>query len=235
MPIKSKHKVVVHSGTSRTLPPSVKAKKLIAKKKEAKIIEEVEDVYDDLDEDEQEVTTSKKKKAKLKVEDSEAFVSRTKEVLAKLDAERALNPMTEDSDANYEFYRAALAETLEMVPLAKQGFMRFQNQSNAYAYNALVTKCQELIADLEALSDKSNLLDKLLDQFILPSFMGITANLGNAYTLGASEIKALGLSSREQDKVLAIFTNMIRNSGSYLQDTQNGLINSLRGQMSEDD
>lgn len=229
---KSKTTVVVHSTSSRRHPPSVQAKKVIATKKKL-----VAEVVDDLDEDYEEETVSKKKKkaVALKEPDANTFISRMNTILERIDADRALNPMTEDSDANYEFYKAALAETLEMIPPAKAGFMRYQNQSNAYAYNALVTKCQELIADLEALSDKSNMLDKLLDQFILPSFMGITANLGNAYTLGASEIKSLDLPQRERDRVMEIFTNMIRNSGSYLQDTQNGLINSLRGQLSEDD
>lgn len=161
------------------------------------------------------------------------FVSRTEAILERLDEDRLLNPLTEDSDNTYEFYRAALAETLEMIPIAKANFMRYSTQSNAYTYNSLVTKSQELLADLEALADKGQMIDKIINQLVLPSFMGLTATLGNSFVSTQADVKALCLPPEQEKQVLKLIAQMVRTTGAYLQDSSNSLTSQIRVQFDD--
>lgn len=179
------------------------------------------------------VETSSKHKIKLK-EDATLFVSRTDAILKKIDAERAQNPITADSDATYEFYRAMLAEMLELIPLAKANYLNYQTQGNIYAFNGLVTKAQELLADLEAISDKGQLVDKIISQLVTPAFIGITATVGNSFINTQAEIMALRLPPDQEKKVLSLVAQMVRNTGSYLQETSNSLTSQIREQFDGD-
>lgn len=190
---------------------------------------EIKTIRDDLEESDEEDLGYKVKK----IENSAELISRTKEILERMDAERELNGVSDDS--TYEFYRAALIDTLELVPIARRAFTRYQSQSNAYSYNALVTKCQELIADMQALSDKSNLLQRLLDKSILPSYMLIIGNLANSFSLVTVEIQGMGLEKEDEKRVTKLFSQYTRGLGQFLQDSQNALVQELKGEMSEED
>ena len=203
------------------MPPVVKSKKLTAgssavalAKKKARVEQE------------------EKPKHKLKADATE-FVSRTDAIVARLDRERALNPITDDSDATYEFYKATLAETLELIPIAKLNYLNYQTSNNAYAYNGLVTKAQELLADLEALADKGHLVEKIISQLVTPAFIGITANIGNAFIATQGDVKALQLPPNKEEQVLKLIAQMIRTVGSYLQDTSDSLNSQIRDQFDE--
>lgn len=203
------------------MPPVVKSNKLTAGSKSVVSAKKsVRVVKDD------------KPKHKLKADATE-FVSRTDALVARLDKERALNPITDDSDATYEFYKATLAETLELIPLAKANYLNYQTQGNAYAYNGLVTKAQELLADLEALADKGQLVDKIITQLVTPAFIGITANIGNAFVATQADVKAMQLPPDKEKQVLTMIAQMIRTVGSYLQDTNNSLTSQIRTQFDD--
>lgn len=169
------------------------------------------------------------------LEDPDGIVNRTKAIMVQLDAERKANPLSEDTTIMYYFYRAALAETLELIPKAKKAYMRYQSQSNAFAFNGLVTKCQELIADIQALDDKGGALERILDQTIVPSFSGIIANLGNSYTMSVSRARSIhGLSDKQLSAVEDILKDLAMQTAKYVQETKTSLDVTLRGQLNED-
>lgn len=186
-------------------------------------------VRDDLEESDEDDLGYKVKT----VEKSQELVSRIHSILAQLDKDRETNGVGEDH--TYEFYRAALLDTLELIPIARRSYVRYQSQSNAYAYAGLVTKCQELIADMQALSDKSNLLQRLLDKTIIPSYVNMIGNLANSFSLIKVEIQGLGLSPSDESRVVDLFKSYTRGLGQYMQDSENSLINELKGEMSEED
>lgn len=169
------------------------------------------------------------------LEDPDGIVNRTKAIMVQLDAERRANPLSEDTTIMYDFYRAALAETLELIPKAKKAYMRYQSQSNAFAFNGLVTKCQELLADIQALDDKGGALERILDQTIVPSFSGIIANLGNSYTMSVSRARSIhGLSDKQLSAVEDILKDLAMQTAKYVQETKTSLDVTLRGQLNED-
>lgn len=169
------------------------------------------------------------------LEDPDGIVNRTKAIMTQLDAERKANPLSEDSSIMYDFYRAALAETLELIPKAKKAYMRYQSQSNAYAFSGLVTKCQELLADIQALDDKGGALERILDQTIVPSFSGIIANLGNSYTMSVARARTIhGLSDKQLGEVEALLKDIAMQTAKYVQETKTSLDVTLRGQLNEE-
>lgn len=243
-----------NDSTIRTVSPSrtqalVAAKKsaTLAKRKSAVVqdADDEDDVYvpkssalkkpalknirDDLESDPDDDLAVRTKK----VEDTSNIIQRTHSILERMDAERTLNGLGEDS--TYEFYRASLLDTLELLPIARRSYIRYTSQSNAYAYNALVTKCQELLADMQALSDKSNVLERVLSRHIQPCFANIIANMANAYVLMDSEIKTMGLSASDTARVQAQLKSFTRGLGLFLQDSQNMITKELQGEFGEKD
>lgn len=176
--------------------------------------------------------TSKKTVA-LKESKAEDFVFRTFELLDRLDEERAQNPLSKDSDIMYEFYKATLADTLELIPIAKRSYMRFQNSSNAYAYNGLITKCQELLADLQALNTKGDLLERILDSSINPGFMAIVSNLSNTFVEAQEAIKQMNMPPAQSERTLNIVRDLVMKTGRHLQEVQRGLQADLIGKMGD--
>lgn len=171
----------------------------------------------------------------FELDDSDGIVNRTKVILAKIDLERKASPLSEDTSIMYDFYRAALAETLELVPEAKKAYMRFKSQSNAYAFNGLVTKCQELLADIQALDDRGGALERILDQTIVPSFTGIISNLGNSYTMSVARARTIrGLTDKQLEEVEKILKDLAMQTASYVQETKTALDVTLRGQLNEE-
>ena len=169
------------------------------------------------------------------MDDPDGIVNRTKAILAQIDADRRASPLTGETDIMYDFYRAALAETLELIPKAKTAYSRYQSQSNANAFSAMITKCQELLADIQALDDRGGALDKILDQTIMPSFLGIISNLANSYTMSIAHARAIrGLTDVQLGAVEKILADIAKQTASYVQETQNSLEHTLRGQMNEE-
>ena len=241
--------VVVSGSSSKTLIPKKKKRILdedgIVKKKKKKVIkpEPVEEVDDELDDDldDDEPIVSNKPDISIRVpdtfdlDDPDGIVNRTKAIMTQIDAERKSNPLSEDSTIMYDFYRAALAETLELIPKAKKAYMRYQSQSNAYAFSGLVTKCQELLADIQALDDKGGALERILDQTIVPSFMGIISNLGNSYTMSVARARNIrGLNEKQIQEVEEILKDLSMQTARYVQETKTSLEVTLRGQLNED-
>lgn len=194
----------------------------------------IETKNDDDDDEEIDFIPAKSSSSyKLKEADADEFISRTTGLLERLDAERAENPFSENSNILYEFYKATLAETLEMVPRAKRNFMRYQSLSNANTYNGLVTKCQELIADLQALSTRGDLLERVIDSTIRPSFRAIASNLANSYTEALGSIKSMDVTDSQRENFKLILSTLVRATGDHLQEVQSGIINDLSEKLGE--
>jgi hypothetical protein len=239
-------KVVSGSSSNSLIPQSglkLKKKEVVVssskKKKKKKVGEVVAEVEKDdpIEEEESNLPDiAIRVPESFDLEDPDGIVNRTKAILLQLDAERKLNPLSEDSSMMYDFFRAALAETLELIPKAKRAYMRYQSQSNANAYNGLVTKCQELLADIQALDDRGGALERILDQTIVPSFMGIISNLGNSYTMSIARARTVrGLSESQIVEVENIIKDLSLQTAKYIQETKTSLETTLRGQLSEDD
>jgi hypothetical protein len=212
-----------------------KKKKKKPKPVEPEILDDDLDEDMEDDEDQSKPNISIRTKSPFDLDDPDGIVNRTKAILSQIDAERRANPLTGETDIMYDFYRAALAETLELIPKAKQAYSRYQSQSNANAFSAMITKCQELLADIQALDDRGGALDKVLDQTIIPSFLGIISNLANSYTMSIAHARAIrGLTGDQLSAVEKILVDIAKQTASYVQETQNSLEHSLRGQMNEE-
>lgn len=184
------------------------------------------------DEDADLSTTSLKKKLKEEI----ATESRVNSVLAHLDETGVMDT------AAYNFYKASLMDTLEMIPLAKANFMQYQSQSNAYSYNALVTKAQELLSDIEALSDRGRIFETIIDTQIRPAFMDLASNMANCYAQSLMELEASlsemdlepKLSKKIKTQTMRTFKGLLTNMGRYLQDRQDHLIARVRSNAEDD-
>lgn len=234
-------KVISGNQSNRHIIKSKPSTDLVAVKKKKKVKPvEVEELDDDLDEELEGIGDKKpdisiRVKSPFDIDDPDGLVNRTKAILAQIDDERRSNPLNDDTDIMYNFYRAALAETLELLPKAKQAYSRYQSQSNANAFSAMITKCQELLADIQALDDRGGALDKILDQTIIPSFLGIVSNLANSYTMSIAAARTIhGLNPTQLSAVESILKDISMQTARYVQDTQNSLEHSLRGQMNEE-
>jgi len=69
------------------------------------------------------------------------------------------------------FQATALKTLIELIPYAEKQYREDPRQSNAYAINALITQIRELITDVTAKDDSTQLLMTILSQILQPAFL----------------------------------------------------------------
>ena len=70
-----------------------------------------------------------------------------------------------------------LASTVRMIPKAEKAYKADPKQSNANAYNTLVTTASELVASIQANADRRMISDRVVRELLKPAFTQCVQNI----------------------------------------------------------
>lgn len=137
-----------------------------------------------------------------------------------------IRQLLEDGDedsAILKFQRASLRAVLDLIPVAEREYRAKPTMSNAYAFNALLSQSRELITDIEAAKESSQLVDTILDTYVRPMFLTLASHLLNSSTILRSELQPLYKGKVEARAAKASIDSFIRETARYLEDSHNKL------------
>lgn len=69
--------------------------------------------------------------------------------------------------------RGLLMQLLDLIPVAEDAYIDYPSQSNAYALNTLISSAREVLAEIEAQNDGTQLSISLVQEILMPSFQEI--------------------------------------------------------------
>lgn len=134
---------------------------------------------------------------------------------------------TNDSDnAIDQAQRQLLLMLIELIPIAEDKYREFGNERAAYALNSLVSQIRELISDIRSEEDSSQLVQKILNNILHPTFLLLGQNLvDNMYHLR----KQIEIYVKPEDmKIVNTRVNeSAKNMASYLEEQYKHLMEKI--------
>jgi hypothetical protein len=110
--------------------------------------------------------------------------------------------------------REMLRKLNNMIPVAEQIYLKYPKQSNAYAFNVLVSQMRELISDLQAHEDRSIVLDRIVMEVLDPASQTLASFLiENNFRL--KKILDDTVKADEKKRVFDHLDTVTKQSGAY--------------------
>lgn len=113
--------------------------------------------------------------------------------------------------------RALLVMTLDMIPLAEEGFRKTRKESAAYALNALMNQARELQTELRMSKDYEGQAIFIRDNILSPIFKSFTQNMLNEHQHLKNTIDT-NLRDKESKKIKAAVDDVTRALGKFLSE-----------------
>lgn len=79
--------------------------------------------------------------------------------------------------------KSLLQSLVEILPTAEKNVIATGATKGMYAFNTLISSTRELVGDLQAIKDRSNLGQATVDRCVRPSYMEIGVQIVTAFTL----------------------------------------------------
>lgn len=104
-----------------------------------------------------------------------------------------------DKSQGFEKFQAEMLRSLiDTIVIAENQYNERPGQSNAYALNALISQAREIIADLQAAEESSNIVGRLVSEVMLPEFTNIGQSIINQMFYLKKNVKPSIKEGREQ-------------------------------------
>lgn len=73
--------------------------------------------------------------------------------------------------------RGMLMQLIDLIPVAEDAYRAYPSQSNAYALNTLISSAREILAEIEAQNDGTQMSVSLVQEILMPSFQEIAQQI----------------------------------------------------------
>jgi hypothetical protein len=73
--------------------------------------------------------------------------------------------------------RGFLMQLIDLIPVAEDAYRDYPSQSNAYALNTLISSAREVLAEIEAQNDGTQMSVSLVQEILMPSFQEIAQQI----------------------------------------------------------
>lgn len=153
-------------------------------------------------------------KAKLKGKNKEAYS------LFKNDQAKILELINnnENDNASVASQKQALKMTLELISIAEDRYRADPRQGNAYALSNFISQMRELISDLQASTDKSVVIDRILFDILQPTIMALASFIIEANFQLKKDIEPM-LKSENKKKANDKIDKSSKATASYIKET----------------
>lgn len=216
---RKKRKAKDETKKKKSSPPvsvsEVERKDLKARKKKLKSIEQLLKDDKDSQKEKKPRKMSKQPSAIKKVMDEGGSV--TAAFKDSLEIGRLLDSNENDNAAS-KLRKDMLKMVVSLMPMAEESYRKFPNDRNVYALNALISSARELIAELQADTDRGTVIHKFTHQFVQPQIR----ILGNAIVNESSSLlKALQnhIHKDSRKMVQTTVNHHFKNIGSAVQES----------------
>lgn len=73
--------------------------------------------------------------------------------------------------------RGMLMQLIDLIPVAEDAYRSYPSQSNAYALNTLIGSAREILAEIEAQNDGTQLSVSLVQEILMPAFQEVAQQI----------------------------------------------------------
>lgn len=114
----------------------------------------------------------------VKLEKSKQSMAKLKGTFKKYAPEsKMLFSRQEVASAGALVQRGMLMQLIDLIPVAEDAYRAYPSQSNAYALNTLISSAREILAEIEAQNDGTQMSVSLVQEILMPSFQEIAQQI----------------------------------------------------------